>query len=412
MAKFLAAALAFAGVLLLTPVASAQTISAPLRVATGDAFTVNVAYTQSSEIADEPIEVTMHYLYAVHVLDADQRLWRFTPISISYDIPEMPGLDEETRNINWPAMSEMMSAMMRIGTDVGFECRVDEYGRCMEMTNWPFWSARIENLVLAFDSAARMMPPRVQSAEEMPTIVPTPPIAVPSPPTPRRPKNIESAISEEPGMVEVDAAEAPFDWERARGPVLQGIARMIDGFDSRDAASSMTGVYLPAFVQGRTLTRRETVNFVDEYEMPFGAPALRFNASLTLDRIDRRNNTATVVRRASLDEASVRAALSSMTSFASDAFLTPLAAEFGEEGQNMPNGEALGDMLNSMLSGLTYEETTRGVIDLGTGMARETTTDFTASVRVVAEQEPVQMRGRIVTRVTPGAPAAPRLPRG
>src|SRR5690606_7791321 len=121
MAKFLAAALAFAGALLLTPVASAQTISAPLRVATGDAFTVNVAYTQSSEIADEPIEVTMHYLYAVHVLDAEQRLWRFTPISISYDIPDMPGFDsEEARNIHWPAMSEMMSALMRIGTDVGF----------------------------------------------------------------------------------------------------------------------------------------------------------------------------------------------------------------------------------------------------------------------------------------------------
>jgi hypothetical protein len=413
MAKFLAAALAFAGALLLTPVASAQTISAPLRVATGDAFTVNVAYTQSSEIADEPIEVTMHYLYAVHVLDAEQRLWRFTPISISYDIPDMPGFDsEEARNINWPAMSEMMSALMRIGTDVGFECRVDEYGRCMDMTNWPFWSARIENLVLAFDSAARMMPTRAQSAEELPTIVPTPPMVVPPAPAPRRTKNIESAVSEEAGMVEVEAAEPPFDWERARGPVLQGIARMIDGVDSRDAASSMSGVYLPAFVQGRTLTRRETVNFVDEYEMPFGAPALRFNASLTLDRIDRRTNTATVVRRASLDEASVRAALSSMTSFASDAFLTPLAAEFGEEGQNMPSGEALGDMLNSMLNGLTYEETTRGVIDLSTGMARETTTEFTASVRVVAEEEPMQMRGRIVTRVTPGAPAAPRLPRG
>ena len=44
-------------------------------------------------------------------------------------------------------------------------------------------------------------------------------------------------------------------------------------------------------------------------------------------------------------------------------------------------------MLNSMLNGLTYEETTRGVIDLSTGMARETTTEFTASVRVVAEED-------------------------
>lgn len=399
--------------LMLAPMTAAQTVSAPLRVATGDAFTLDLDYTQSMEIQDEPIRMTMRYRFAIDVLDAEQRLWRFTPVSIAYDSIDMPGFAEaDAVNVNWPAMSEMMSALIRIGTDVGFECRVDEYGRCIEMTNWPFWSARIENLVLAFDAAARMMPTPAATTDA-PLIVPTPVPPMPAPPPTRRAKSItDAAGDEEEAATGPGLAETSMDWERVRGPVLQGIGRLIDGFDSRDAASSMAGFYLPAFVQGRTLTRRETLTYVDEYEMPFGAPALRFNTALTLERVDRRNNTATVLRRASLDEASLRSALSSMTAFASDAFMTPLAAEFGDAAQNMPSGEALGDMLNSMLSGLAYDETTRGVIDLDTGLARETTTDFTVAMRVVAQEAPIEVRGRIVSRVTRGAPAAPRLPRG
>lgn len=399
MQRFSVGALVLVCAVLCTPPVTAQTINAPLRVQNGDAFTVDVVYTQSTEIGEQPVDVTMNYTYAMHVVDAAEGHWRFVPISIGYEMPNVPGIDAEAVDINWPAMSDMMSAMMRIGTDVGFDCRVDGYGRCIEMTNWPFWSTRLENLVIAFDGVARMMP---ESSEGEEAVLP-----VPAPP--HRPKSA--------GDVDADVetlspgAAPPMNWERVRIPVLQGVARLIDGFDTRDAGAAMAGIYLPAFVQGRTLTRREAVSFVDEYDMPFGAPPLRYNASLTLDRIDRRANTAMVTRRATLDEESVRTSLASMTSFASEAFLTPLAAELGEEGQQMPTGEALGEMLNAMLSDLAYEETTRGVIDLSTGMARETTTDYTVSVRVVAEQEPVTMHGRIVTRVTAGAPDMPRLPR-
>ncbi|HYD88484.1 MAG TPA: hypothetical protein VEA80_13495 [Vitreimonas sp.] len=400
MAAIFLRAMAFAGAVLLAPLAAAQTISTPLQVRTGDVFTVNVDYTQSAELGEQQFDATMSYVYSIHVLDAEQRLWRFMPVSMSYQLPETPGLEAQMASVNWPAMSDMMSAMMRITTDVGFECRVDEYGRCTEMTNWPFWSARVENLAIAFDAAARMFPnqPGAGAAD----VELAPPAAVEE-----RPGKSDEAAA--PTTLPASTAATP-NWETLRGPVMRGVARLIDGFDSRDAASSMAGMYLPAFVQGRTLTRRQTVDVVDEYDMPFGAPPLRYTGTLRLDRIDQRNNAAIVTRRSQLDQESARAAINGMTEFVSAALIEPLAPYF-PEGQQPPDATGIAQLINTMLADFGYEETTRGVIDLTTGMARETTTDFTLSARFAASEEPIVTRGRIVTRVTATAPEAPRLPR-
>lgn len=394
-------AAAFVAAMVLAPLAHAQTIAAPLQVRTGDVFTVNVDYTQSAEFAEQSYDATMSFVYSIHVLDAEQRLWRFMPVSMSYQLPEMPGLDASAANVNLPAMSDLMSAMMRIATDVGFDCRVDEHGRCLEMTNWPFWSARVENTVLAFDAAARMFP---TPATTNGTIIPEPPTVTP----PNKSHGTGEASTHIP-VVTTPASPGP-NWETLRMPVLQGVARLIDGYDSVDAASSMAGLYLPAFVQGRTLTRRETTAFTDEYDMPFGAPPLRYTGTLRLDRIDRNANTATVTRRSRLDEASARASFAAMAEYMSEALVQPLAPHFPSDDQP-PTTQAIVDMLNMMVADFAYDETTRGVIDLSTGLARETTTDYTVSVRLVAGDEPMQTRGRIVTRVTAAAPDVPRLPR-
>ncbi|MBC7770122.1 MAG: hypothetical protein H7124_15165 [Phycisphaerales bacterium] len=394
MNKSFTKALAFIGALLCAPLATAQTVGGPIQVRTGDAFTVHMEYTQAMDIGEQHYDATMRQVYSVHVLDAESRLWRFMPMSLSYELPNVPNMQGQAANINWPAMSDAMSAMMRIATDVGFDCRVDDHGRCVEMTNWPFWSARAENLVMMADGFARMAPRRAASGAD-----------APPPPSDNRTK-------QDPGELSTtEEAEAAPNWETLRGPVLQGVARLIDGFDSRDAASSMSGIYIPAFVQGRTLTRRQTVNFTDEYEMPFGAPPLRYNGTLRLDRIDRAANTAIVTRRAALDQESARATIRAMTEFVSAAMIEPLAPHY-PEGQQPPDAAGIVTMLDTMLAGFNYEDTTRGVIDLTTGLARETTTDFTLIVSMVATEEPLVTRGRIVTRVTPGAPETPRLPRG
>lgn len=388
-------ALAVIAVLFVAPPAAAQTVGVPLQMRTGDMFTVSVEYTQTAEIGGEDLNATMSYVYSVQVLDAETRLWRFMPISVAYEMPEMPGIEAQAANINWVAASDVMSAMMRIATDVGFECRVDEHGRCNEMTNWPFWSARVENMALAFDGIARMMPTPPSALA---------PAAAETPAGPH-PKGGEQAL------MQANAPPRTPTWEEVRVPVLQGVARLIDSIDARDAAAALSSAYYPATVQGRTLTRRQTVPFTEAFEMPFGAPALQFSGTLRLDSINQRDNTAIVTRRATLDQQSARNALTAMTTFVSAAVIEPMSPQLAE-GQRPPEGAALAEMVNSMLADLAYQETTRGVIDLSTGMARETTTDYTMSVRMMAAEEPVEMRGRVVTRVTPSAPETPRLPRG
>lgn len=374
---------AFAAALCVAPLAAAQTINTPIQVRTGDAFTVSVDYTQTADFAGQELNATMSYVYAIHVLDAEQRLWRFLPVSVRYELPDAPGIDAAAANVNWPVVSDMMSALMRVGTDVGFDCRVDAYGRCEDMTNWPLWSARIENTALALDAAARMYPGGGAAA---------------------------TADDNEGPKVDGEAGSSTPTWEQMRGPVMRGVARVIDSIDSRDAAASMASVYFPAYLQGRTLTRREIVQSVDEYEMPFGAPPLRYATTLRLDSIDRRANTATVTRRSSLDQASGRAAISAMTEFLSEALIEPLSREM-PGGQPPPDRSALAEMVNSMLTEFSYEDTTRGVIDMTTGFARETVTDYTMSARIAASDQPMVTRGRVVTRVSAGAPQTPRLPR-
>ncbi len=378
MGKIFLRALAFVGMMLLAPIAVAQTAGGPIQVRTGDVFTVSVDYTQTSEIGEQSVDARLGLSYSITVLDAEQRIWRFMPVDVSYELPTGMGLEDVSASVNWRAVSDALSAFMRIATDVGFDCRVDEYGRCIEMINWPFWAARVENMVLIADAVARMAPG--QEAVEGP---------------------------KQPG----EAGAAP-NWGTLREPVLQGVSRLIDAYDSRDAGASLAGIYMPAFVQGRTLTRRQNVPVADEYDMPWGAPPLRVAGTIRLERIDQRNNTATVTRRVALEEESARAALHSMTRFVTDNLITPLAPYF-PEGEEPPTAEALIEMLDTALGGLTYQETTTGVIDLATGLARETTTDYVVTI-TTGEGEaatPITSRGRIVTRVTASAPTVPRLPR-
>lgn len=368
--KKLLSVLAFAAVSLGAPLAAAQTVGVPLQVQTGEQYTVHVEYQQSTAIGDQEIDATLTTIYALEIVDANARLWRYTPVYINYDLPSGLGVDRETVNINWSALSDAISAFTRVATDIGFECRVDEFGRCRDMTNWSLWSERVENLVLMGDAIARMAPQTEQ------------------------------------------AEGAPPSWATLREPVLRGIARMLDNYNSQDAAAAFAGIYMPATVQGRTLTRRETVNITDEYEMPFGAPPLRLNGTMRLERIDRRANTGTVVRTVTLDAASTQASLAAMTDFAYDAIVEPLIPLF-PEGEEPPTAEALTELLNGVLGGLQYEETTTGVVNLATGMANETTTNHTVSLAPPGDPsgEPMTSRGRITTRVTAGAPNVQSLPR-
>lgn len=392
MGRLLCALLAMVAALAAAPHAHAQTVGAPLQVRTGDTYTLSIDATSSTEIGEAAMDVAFTYVFAVHIVDAEQRLWHYTPVRFSYDFPSgLPPEAQTPTSLDWAAMSDAFSAMARIGADVGFTCRVDEYGSCRELTNWPLWSARLENFVLMTDAIMRMAPT-------------PPPLPAPAQTSPSAPGKSNA---------DTPAAAAAPSWATLRTPVLQGVARLIDGFDARDAGASMAWLYLPATVQGRTLTRRQSVPVNDAYEMPFGAPPLRFTGTMRLDRIDRANNVGVVVRRVSLDQQSVRASISGMTEFISDALVEPLAPYFSE-GQAPPTAEFIDSLIGPMLERLSYEETTTGMVDLATGMARETTTDYVFTFEPEAgagRDKAMVARGRVVTRMTLGAPETPRLPR-
>lgn len=385
--RSIARALLMAGVLLSAPAAMAQTISAPVRVETGQVYTITVDQTQTSEIAGQDVEATVSHTYALHIVDAERGIWRYVPAGISYTMPT--GLPApEGSDLNWSLINQAASALYRVSTDIGFECRVDEYGRCTDMSNWPMWRARVEDVVIMGDAFARMMPQTAAGAEDTAE------------------DDSGAPKSDEDNAV----AATPYTWERMRGPVLRGIATMLDNVDSRDVAASLAMMQPGALLQGRSLTRRQPVTVADEFEMPFGAPSMRFNGTLQLERVNQRDNTATVVRRVSLDEASARASLSGMAQFLTASVVQPIANSLGE-GQST---EGLSSMIQPMLDAFSmrYEETTTGTVDLSTGLARETVTEFTVSLAYAdGAAPPVTARGRTVIRIAPGAPNTERLPR-
>jgi hypothetical protein len=371
----------------MAPVTAAQTVGAPLQVRTGEVYTISVEQSQTTDLGENDVTASLSHVYALHIVDAENRIWRYMPASLTYSLPTGLGIEAQAAALNWPVLSEGVSAMLRIATDIGIECRVDEFGRCIDMTNWPAWRDRAENLIVMADAFARMVPE-----------------------TPAAPSAVDGGPKDEAGS---PAAPPTPTWSMLRGPVLRGLAAMLDNFDSRDAAASMASIETIAGVQGRTLARRQSVPVTDELEMPFGASPLRFTGTVRLERIDQRNNTATVVRRVSLDQESARATLRGVSAFLTTNMVEPVAQAAGEGADITSVTGAVDTMLDAM--SFQYQETTTGTIDLTTGMAREATTDYTVTLTPpsgAGGDTPLTLRGRTIIRVTQGAPDIQRLPRG
>jgi hypothetical protein len=393
--KKLFAALAFGAAMFAAPLASAQQAGVPLQVRAGEVYTLRFEGTETIIAGGEETTVPFGAVYALEILsDApSDRRWRYTPISVDYSgfanaSPELSALA-----FDWNLLNEGLSATVRLFADIGFECRVDEYGRCIEMTNWPMWSARVENIVLAGDAFARMV-----QASDASTATETPKAG---------------------GMAEADSGtwqsgdQAP--WTALREPILRGVSALLDGVDTRSAATAVSSFHPLAAVQGRSMARGEAQSFVEEWAMPYGAAPLNVTGTLTLDRIDRRANTATFVRRASLEPAAVRAALQSMSDYMITRVIEPTRPYLGADADSLPTPEGMQALVQMFLPQLnvSFEETTTGVVDLTTGMARQTTSDFVITMAGAPETPELAatVRARYVLTVERGAPATPRLPR-
>jgi hypothetical protein len=403
MIKLFSAALL--GLALFASPAVAQEFGAPLRVAAGEQYTVSMDMTETLSMRGQEISVGAAIVYRLDIVSDDpaDRRWLYTPVNFSYTDVSMAGAGLENSGVDFALFGEGMSALVRVAADIGFECRVDEFGRCLEWSNWPQWSARVENLVLMGDAFGRMAYEMGRSSADAPL----------EDAGKARESLPDSRTGPEVGeQNEVSGANA---WMEMREPVLRSVAAFLDGIDTRSAALAMASLHPVASVQGRRMARGAPQAFVEQWEMPFNAPPLNVSGTLVLDSVDRGANSATFVRRASLDGASAQASMQGVATYMIDTVLAPMHPFLSQQGAD---AATMTSMVEAMLPqlGVTMAETTRGIVDLQTGMARETTTDYVMTMSGPNDgedgaAESINIQLNYVIRVTPGAPEPPRLPR-
>jgi hypothetical protein len=402
--------------LALAPVAAARDVAMPVRVRAGDQFTVTVTDRNSFGAGEQQIGFATTVVWALDVLEAGRSggRWRWTPVSVHFDsIPRVAGVDEEgdaeaaLASLDPEALSEGMSAFLRIAADIGFECRVDSTGRCLALSNWPAWRSRYENAALMIDAFARMA--QTSEAREAQADGPG-----------RRGRS-SGAKSPLPTTVQRDV-----DWGVFRGPVLQSLAAVIDGVDERAAAFAMAGLHPLSALQGRTLAVGRASPFVEEWAMPFGASPIRVSGATTLESVT--GGVAIVRRQAELDGESARAAVRAAASYLVESVMTPLTA-LSSGRADAPDAAVLRAGLDAFtpLLDVSFSETTRGEVELRSGLARAAVTEYRwrlalprmggggaarkASAATEDEGAAITGSGSYTIRLTPGAPATPRLPR-
>lgn len=338
----------------LAPAAAAQDVSLPLRVRTGDQFTVSITERSSMKVGEQEQAAQATSVWSLGVLTggAAAGRWRWTPVTINID--EVSGMmpeGENAPNVDFMSLSEGLGAMLRIGADIGFECRVDRSGRCAALTNWPVWAARLENMALMFEAFARF------GMNMQPAVV-----------TPQQRKEAFAAGLPAPTAGRAPGAEM---WDQYREPVLAGVAAMIDGVDERAAGGALAGLYPLYGVQGRTLTVGRETPFTEEWTLPYGAPPLRMSGAVTVTSFSPGDGVVTFTRTAMLDEESLKTALRIALAYVFEHVVTPVQQASGEGGiPDLAGMRAMAESTIDMFS-FSLSEETQGTMDLRTGLARE-----------------------------------------
>lgn len=361
-----------------TPQAVAQRagteVAMPLRLEAGQRYTVTITDTvttneprstpggrKSRPTIPQDLEQTSTIVFGLEVQAADR--WRWTIADMQLDLTDAD-LPEQLRE---PEAQAALIAAVRLMTDLGFDCRVDLTGRCLDLTNWPAWQDRVNNvgsLIAAFAVLGTLDEP-LEEIAEMRQMAP----------------RIERFVS-----------------------------TTVEGIDPPAAASAFSQVYPIAAVSGRTLALGQATSFTEEWPMPYGAAPVRVSGAVTLTAVDRANQTAVVERTARGDSESMRTALVGFGA----GLMSPVVQVFGDL---TPEAGAQIQMAAGVLQGflqgsnLTFEERSRGVVDLRTGLAREVTTTYVIGFKhPMLANEGYGEDGVVMTTVsrvtvTPGAPA-------
>lgn len=404
MNRFLTLA-ALSGVVALSACANTPGSSSPfggqpsfgVRPATGDQFTVVVNDKQTANFFGQAQTTEITTTMGLDVLrgGADQR-WRWQYADFSVQQFEMDS--EELAGLDFKQLMGIAAPAVRLGTMAGFECKVDRAGHCIELTNWPQWRGAFEDTVMLLEAAIKIgmaMEKAGESAEYGDHLEQLP--------------SELSGLGDLGGLGELD--------QRTLDLMVNIVLNLLDGVDAKSAGPmALSGVIGMPAIQGLEPRVGGALPFTQGIPLPYGGGNLVLNGTQQVESVDRAAGAMTVVRSSELDGKALFASILTIYDNLVTPNLKAFAAYAPEDGASMVGVGAMGRaMLEQAFEGstLTFKETTRGTVDLKTGMAREAVTTYTLEIKGGGDFDWIEgsLSGTQTVTVTAGAPVIPRLQR-
>jgi hypothetical protein len=352
----------------------------------GDAYTATVKDETTFSFFGQEAKQSTRIVMGLDVLrgGADPR-WRWTIADAKLETlaggDEALGIDgSELKFLN-----EVVGPMVRLIFVMGFECKPDAAGACAELTNLGQWRGVVEDGMLIGDGFTKMM--LLNSLPGMP--------------------GGEEFEGGPGGMGGLD--------QRSMDLVVNIGLNLLDGWDAKSAGAVITSsTWGPIMVQGTDLRPGAPMAFSRSLPLPYGGGAIVFSGDRQVVSVDRATGTAVVVTRTKLDGKVFAASLLTMFDNLATPNIKAFAAYDPENGAAMV---AMLPMLRTQMetvlnaSKLDFTETTRGVIDLKTGLARETRTEYNFTFKGGGDFDWVdgKIGGVQTMTITPGAPTITRL---
>jgi hypothetical protein len=370
-----------------------------VRLQSNDQYTVNVKDVQTATFFGQSTKTDIETTMGLNVLrGGGDQLWRWTYADFKINALELG--EDLPPEFDISMISSLFGPAVRLGFSYGFECKVDRDGSCAELTNWSTWRGAIEDTIMLVEAGVKigtsMNAPASEPALDLdgdgtPDIVPVTPL---------------------------EPFGGPGDFDQRTMDLIVNIAlNLLDGFDGKSAGALATSGFigLPS-VQGAVLTPGGPMDYTRAVPLPYGGGALTFTGTRTVESVDRAAGTALVTTETQIDS---KAAIASFLSIF-DNLVNPNVQAFAAFD---PEGGVGGVMVAAMvraqmeaaLAGATldFKESTRGVVDLKTGVAREAVTTYTLSIKGGGEFDWVsgEISGTQTVTLTPGAPTIARLTR-
>jgi hypothetical protein len=381
--------------------AGAQTVNAPLQLTAGQHFTVNSTMRISEFSGVEALglepqaatalaflpDITLQMVWGLEVKSwgADGGVFRWTVENGGINAPMLEGLAAGATASTPGASAAISQGLDQViggalvsGFDVGFECRVDRSGRCIELLNYRDWQRATLGQVEMVRGILTAVGPVVPAT-------PGPDGKPPQVPASRMFAMVNTLIGSYTNLF-VDGYDARS--AAAAFGLLDGMANV------QAARAGATTVTFPQPLGGGNLPTSGQVNVVSVDQ---GARTAQIRTTLTAD-------PAAMCRAAAAQVQAMGPLMDQLGQFVALAPSTPGSGANAAAAEMAQMRTMLTEMASSGRYTLSLETT--GTVDLTTGLAKETRTLMrSSSAWGPANSTPIAAAIEVTTRLTPGRPA-------